>query len=397
MGIFRPPLLLFSKPGMSSRFVAQPKRTSSWVKYVTVLVCTIAITTAAYAQQTPASATTNPSPSQNTVKIPPLQIVTTPTRSGIPVSEESADTVVITQSDIQASGQPVLDDILRPIPGFNTFRRSSSMVTAPADDPEAEGVTLRGIGPGGASRALVLYDGIPVNDAFGGWIYWDEIPPANLERIEIVNGAVPIWGSGAEGGVINLIPQRAIGSSVQIGTYYGTRNTVGSSILAGWKIGALQIEFDNGAFNTDGYDIVAPANRGPIDQNSSSFHLLNGGRIQFKLNDHLTLFAGGHYYEENRDLGTPFRNASANRYFMDGGATWLSKAGQFSLLAYSHISSMDEAYSLVNQARTAETPLQIQHVPSTDVGGTVTWAKAIIRGDQAPRGRRFSTDRRPER
>ena len=39
------------------------------------------------------------------------------------------------EGDIQASGQPVLDDILRPIPGFNTFRRSSSMVTAPADDP----------------------------------------------------------------------------------------------------------------------------------------------------------------------------------------------------------------------------------------------------------------------
>ena len=62
----------------------------------------------------------------------------------------------------------------------------------------------------------------------------------NLERIEIVNGAVPIWGSGAEGGVINLIPQRAIGNGIQIGTYYGTRNTVGNSILAGWQIGAAR-------------------------------------------------------------------------------------------------------------------------------------------------------------
>jgi iron complex outermembrane receptor protein len=318
-----------------------------------------------------------------------MEIVTTPTRLGIPVGEESADTVVVTQSDIQASGQPLLDDVLRPIPGFNTFRRSSSMVTAPADDPEAQGVTLRGIGPGGASRALVLYDGIPVNDAFGGWIYWDEIPTANLERIEIVNGAVPIWGSGAEGGVINLIPQRAIGNGVEIGTFYGTRNAVGNSILAGWQIGLFQLEFDNGTFNTDGYDIVAPANRGPIDHNSSSFHVLNGGRIRFKPNDHLTLFGGGHYYEENRDLGTPFRNASANRYFMDGGGTWLSNAGQFSLVAYSHISSMDETYSLVNQARTAETPLQIQHVPSTDVGGTLTWAKTICLHNQLLAGGDF--------
>jgi hypothetical protein len=46
--------------------------------------------------------------------------------------------------------------MLRQIPGFSTFRRSSSLVTAPSQDPEAQGVTLRGIGPGGASRALVL-------------------------------------------------------------------------------------------------------------------------------------------------------------------------------------------------------------------------------------------------
>src|SRR2546426_11793488 len=81
-------------------------------------------------------------------QIAPMEIVTTPTRSGMPVEEESADTVVVTQDDLQASGQPVLDDVLRPLPGFNTFRRSSSMVTAPADDPEAQGITLRGIGPG---------------------------------------------------------------------------------------------------------------------------------------------------------------------------------------------------------------------------------------------------------
>jgi hypothetical protein len=72
----------------------------------------------------------------------------------------------------------VLDKFLRQIPGFNTFRRSSSLVTAPAQDPEAQGVSLRGIGPGGASRALVLVDGIPVNDGFGGCLY--QIPSAPL-------------------------------------------------------------------------------------------------------------------------------------------------------------------------------------------------------------------------
>ncbi|MGH9829930.1 MAG: TonB-dependent receptor plug domain-containing protein, partial [Blastocatellia bacterium] len=85
----------------------------------------------------------------------------------------------------------------------------------------------------------------------------------------------------------------------------------------------------------------------------------------------------------------PFRQGSANRYFMDGGGTWLTNAGQFSLVAYSHISSLDETFSLVNQARTAETPLQIQHVPSTDVGGTLTWVKTIFPRDQLLAGGDF--------
>src|SRR5229473_6850738 len=233
-------------------------------------------------------------------QIAPMEIVTTPTRSGMPVEEESADTVVVTQDDLRASGQPAVDDALRPLPGFNTFRRSSSLVTAPADDPEAQGITLRGVGPGGASRALVLYDGVPVNDAFGGWIYWDEIPLDSVQSVELVNGAVPLWGSGAEGGVINIMPERAVGRGFQISSSYGTRNTFGTSILAGYQCGPFQLQFDGAVFNTGGWDIVAPAYRGPIDHNSSSYHALNGGRLQYRQHVQIKLFFAGHYYDTHR-------------------------------------------------------------------------------------------------
>jgi outer membrane receptor protein involved in Fe transport len=315
-------------------------------------------------------------------QIAPMEIVTTPTRSVMPVEEESADTVVVTQDDLRASGQPAIDDALRPLPGFNPFRRSSSLVTAPADDPEAQGITLRGVGPGGASRALVLYDGVPVNDAFGGWIYWDEIPLDSVESVEIVNGAVPLWGSGAEGGVINILPERAVGRGLQISSSYGTRNTFGASILAGYQVGPFQLQFDGAVFNTGGWNIVAPAYRGPIDHNSSSFHGLNSGRIQYRPNDRLTLFVAGHYYDADRDLGTPFRMANANRYFLEGGGSIHTQAGTFGLVAYSHISRMDQTYSIVNQPRTAEIPQQAQRVPATDVGGSLTWSKTIFAHNQ---------------
>src|SRR5260221_15695 len=78
-----------------------------------------------------------------------------------------------------------IDDRLRSVPGFTLFRRSSSLVA----NPTTQGVSLRGIGGSGASRTLVLWDGIPENDPFGGWVYWDRFAPAELDRVEISRGA----------------------------------------------------------------------------------------------------------------------------------------------------------------------------------------------------------------
>ena len=63
--------------------------------------------------------------------------------------------------------------------------RSSSRVS----DPTTQGVTLRGVSGSGASRTLVLADGLPLNDAFGSWVYWNRVPQAAVERVEIVRGA----------------------------------------------------------------------------------------------------------------------------------------------------------------------------------------------------------------
>src|SRR5689334_16178028 len=142
--------------------------------------------------------------SDERTSLPP--VVVTGTRSVVPNEEASSDVTVLDNETLERSGAQTLDDALRQLPDFNTFRRSSSLVTAPAEDPEAQGVTLRGIGPGGASRALVLVDGIPANDPFGGWLYWGEIPLDSIDRVEIVRGGISsLWGDFAEAGVINNI------------------------------------------------------------------------------------------------------------------------------------------------------------------------------------------------
>src|SRR5260370_18656107 len=87
-----------------------------------------------------------------------------------------------------------LDDLLRQVPGFSLFRRSTSRVA----NPTTQGVSLRGLGASGPSRALVLEDGIPVVDPFGGWVYWDRIPRAELSSDEVFRGgSSSLYGSNA--------------------------------------------------------------------------------------------------------------------------------------------------------------------------------------------------------
>ncbi len=95
-----------------------------------------------------------------------------------------------------------LDDRLREIPGFTLFRRSSSLVA----HPTTQGISLRGIGSSAAGRTLVLYDGLPLNDPFGGWVYWSRVNPDAIDAVEISRGAATsVYGDRGMGGVISLL------------------------------------------------------------------------------------------------------------------------------------------------------------------------------------------------
>ena len=68
----------------------------------------------------------------------------------------------VSQREINLSGALTIDDVLRQVPGFSLFRRSGGLTA----NPTSQGVSLRGVGANGASRALVLRDGVPLNSPF---------------------------------------------------------------------------------------------------------------------------------------------------------------------------------------------------------------------------------------
>src|SRR5690606_33116420 len=103
-------------------------------------------------------------------------VTVTATRTETPLEQAPGSLVVLSGRALETTAALALDDALRLVPGFSLFRRTGSR----AAHPTAQGVSLRGIGPSGTSRALVLSDGVPLNDPFGGWVYWGRVPRVAL-------------------------------------------------------------------------------------------------------------------------------------------------------------------------------------------------------------------------
>src|SRR5439155_13503317 len=155
---------------------------------------------------------------------------------------------------------------LRAVPTFSLFRRTSSL----SSHPTSQGVSLRGLGPSGVSRTLVLLDGIPFNDPFGGWVYWTRVPLDNTDRIEIVDGSSSsLYGNYAMGGVINLVPRRPSRRTIEFRPQYGNNNSPKFDVFASDVWGKLGATLDGSVFDTDGFPIVVAGERGAVDKEAT--------------------------------------------------------------------------------------------------------------------------------
>ena len=80
------------------------------------------------------------------------------------LGEIAYDVVKIDRARIRASASGRLEDVLRDVAGLQSFRRSDSR----SANATSQSITLRGLGGNAASRALLVLDGVPQSDPFGG-------------------------------------------------------------------------------------------------------------------------------------------------------------------------------------------------------------------------------------
>ena len=219
-----------------------------------------------------------------------------------------ADVTVLDRADLEQSASPLLDDVLRRVPDVGTFRRSSSRVA----DPSSQGLNLRGVGPSAVSRALVLVDGLPLNDPFGGWVYWQSVPGLSIGSVEIVpGGSSVLYGTSALGGVVNMRSRPLDVPSAEADVFGDTLPSLGIGLRGVQRAGPVAVELTSEFLGSNGYNVVAPEMRGAIDKPAGSTHVSLQGRIEAALVPTVLLGAKLGYFDENQNGGTEFTNGGA--------------------------------------------------------------------------------------
>lgn len=270
------------------------------------------------------------------------QVTVAATRTETRIGETAASVVVLGSQDLKSTAAITIDDALRQVPGFSLFRRAGSRTA----NPTTQGVSLRGLGASGASRALVLVDGVPLNDPFGGWVYWDRVPRESVDEVEVLRGASShLYGSSALGGVVSISTRTAATNALDFAVSYGNEQTPdGSLFLSGRKhdwAASLAAE----SFSTRSYVLVAPDERGPVDTRAGSRHAVMNLKVErwFGKNQHI--FGSSSFFGESRKNGTPLQiNRTHIRQFSFGGELTSDKTSNFSARVYGGTQVYDQTF-----------------------------------------------------
>ncbi|HEY5723704.1 MAG TPA: TonB-dependent receptor [Allosphingosinicella sp.] len=278
------------------------------------------------------------------------------------------DGVTIERERLAGSASNRLEDLLRDVAGFQLFRRSDSR----SANPTSQGATLRALGGNASSRALLILDGVPQTDPFGGWISWPAYDPQRLARARVTRGGgAVVNGPGALAGTIELEsagPAELDGFGGSLA--YGSRHSIDIHGGLGLGLGAGFLSVAGAYGRGDGFVPVVEEDRGPVDRPSPYEQASLAMRGIAPLGGGVELQANGLVFRDERERGTAF---SAIR--TEGADASLRLVGRrWSALAYVQTRDFTNSFASVNAARTIVTRASEQYaVPSTGLGARLEY------------------------
>lgn len=188
----------------------------------------------------------SPAHAQGPTELDP--VVVTATRTPEPETQILASVTRLDRAEIERRQARSVPDLLRGLAGVS--------VSGSGGPGQPSSVFIRG---SDADQVLVLIDGVKVGSATLGSVQWENLPIAQIERIELVRGPrSSLYGSEAIGGVIQIFTRKGGGAltpraSLGAGTYGTASGSLGLSGGGGhgwWNLeGSLE--------QTDGFNACA--------------------------------------------------------------------------------------------------------------------------------------------
>lgn len=284
-----------------------------------------------------------------------------------PPGEAAYDVATIDRARLTNSASGRLEDVLRDVAGFAQFRRSDSR----SAQPTSQGATLRGLGGNASSRALVVLDGVPLSDPFGGWVSFAAIDPARLGLVRVTRGGGSgVFGPGALAGTIELSSATPGQLAPLWGeALYGSRDSIEARAgVSGRMAGGSGFVTANYA-RGDGFVPIVRDARGPVDRPAPYEQASVTGRAAFPVADDIELQAAISGFTDRRTRGTRFTPNSTQ-----GGDASVRLVGRgawgFEAVGYVQARRFTAGFAAIDAARATATETLDQYgVPSTGLGG----------------------------
>jgi vitamin B12 transporter len=286
--------------------------------------------------------------------------------------------VIIERDRILNSGSNRLESVLADIAGQAQFRRSDSR----SANATSQGITLRGLGGNASSRALLVMDGVPQADPFGGWVAFPAFATGRLDRIRVTRGGgTGYWGAGALAGTIELDSVGGDALNPFTGSIaYGSRNSLDAQGSVGLKrdggFAMISAAYGRG----DGFVPIVARNRGPVDRAAPYEQASANLRVVVRIAPDTEAQVTATAFTDSRERGTDFsRNTSEG---VDGAIRLVGRGRWgWQALAYVQNRNFTSDFAAVNAARTTATQTLSQYdTPATGWGGRLELAPPVGSG-----------------
>ncbi len=281
------------------------------------------------------------------------------------MAEQVYATELIGARQISQAPSHELDQLLKDVPGVQLFRRSDSR----SGHPTSQGVTLRALGGNASSRALLVLDGVPQSDPFGGWVNWPAYDPASLTGIRIVRGGGSVAnGPGALAGTIEMTSRADTGAAAEVDG--GSRGSIEALGRVGLPAASGVLNLGARGSRSDGFVPITADTRGPADENAPYRQWSARGRWVAPVGSETELQSSLSGFHDWRTRGTDFSTDRTNgadaSMRLVGRGSW-----QWTALGYWQWRNLRSSTAGLSAGRTTATRVLLQDsVPSHGIGGS---------------------------